>query len=188
MGQQCLADAQIASGFFWLMPRSRRSWLRVAANLLFFSALSALLWRMARLAALARPFRSLNSSLTCSRFSLWISICSFTPKNITTSIIYQLILFVKGYFILSTICNVSSAIAVIQEDFALKSYTVYLFRHGLTKGNLNAQYIGQTDLPLTMDSINQLHTAGQVPVPGGGRRVYLPLKAVQGQRRHSLSA
>lgn len=38
----------------------------------------------------------------------------------------------------------------------MKSYTVYLFRHGITKGNLNAQYIGHTDLPLTSDSISQL--------------------------------
>ena len=38
----------------------------------------------------------------------------------------------------------------------MKSYTVYLFRHGLTKGNLNAQYIGHTDLPLTTGSINEL--------------------------------
>ena len=38
----------------------------------------------------------------------------------------------------------------------MKTYTVYLFRHGLTKGNLNAQYIGHTDLPLTSDSISQL--------------------------------
>jgi len=38
----------------------------------------------------------------------------------------------------------------------MKTYTIYLFRHGLTKGNLNAQYIGHTDLPLTTDSINDL--------------------------------
>lgn len=38
----------------------------------------------------------------------------------------------------------------------MKSYTLYLFRHGLTKGNYNAQYIGHTDLPLTTDSINEL--------------------------------
>jgi alpha-ribazole phosphatase len=38
----------------------------------------------------------------------------------------------------------------------MKSYTFYLFRHGLTKGNLNAQYIGHTDLPLTMDSVSDL--------------------------------
>ena len=36
----------------------------------------------------------------------------------------------------------------------MKTYTIYLFRHGLTKGNLNAQYIGHTDLPLTTDSIS----------------------------------
>lgn len=38
----------------------------------------------------------------------------------------------------------------------MKTYTIYLFRHGLTKGNLNAQYIGHTDLPLTTDSISML--------------------------------
>ena len=38
----------------------------------------------------------------------------------------------------------------------MKTYTIYLFRHGLTKGNLNAQYIGHTDLPLTTDSISSL--------------------------------
>lgn len=38
----------------------------------------------------------------------------------------------------------------------MKSYYLYFFRHGITKGNLNAQYIGRTDLPLTTDSINSL--------------------------------
>lgn len=38
----------------------------------------------------------------------------------------------------------------------MKSYNLYLFRHGLTKGNLNAQYIGHTDLPLTTDSLSKL--------------------------------
>lgn len=38
----------------------------------------------------------------------------------------------------------------------MKTYTIYLFRHGLTKANLNAQYIGHTDYPLTMDSISAL--------------------------------
>ena len=59
----------------------------------------------------------------------------------------------------------------------MKSYTVYLFRHGLTKGNLNAQYIGQTDLPLTMDSINQLHTLrGKYPYPEVDAVFTSPLK------------
>lgn len=38
----------------------------------------------------------------------------------------------------------------------MKSYTLYLFRHGLTKGNLNAQYIGHTDYPLTTFGIEEL--------------------------------
>lgn len=38
----------------------------------------------------------------------------------------------------------------------MKSFNLYFFRHGLTKGNLNAQYIGHTDLPLTTDSISAI--------------------------------
>lgn len=38
----------------------------------------------------------------------------------------------------------------------MKTFTIYLFRHGLTNGNVNAQYIGHTDLPLTTDSVNAL--------------------------------
>ena len=38
----------------------------------------------------------------------------------------------------------------------MKSYTLYLFRHGLTKGNINAQYIGHTDYPLTTHGIEEL--------------------------------
>ncbi len=38
----------------------------------------------------------------------------------------------------------------------MKSYTLYLFRHGLTRGNLNAQYIGHTDYPLSTLGIEQL--------------------------------
>lgn len=38
----------------------------------------------------------------------------------------------------------------------MKSYTLYLIRHGITKGNINAQYIGHTDYPLTSSSINAL--------------------------------
>lgn len=38
----------------------------------------------------------------------------------------------------------------------MKTYTIYLFRHGLTRGNINAQYIGHTDYPLTSSSIESL--------------------------------
>ena len=38
----------------------------------------------------------------------------------------------------------------------MKTYTLYLFRHGITKGNINAQYIGHTDYPLTTDGIESL--------------------------------
>ncbi len=38
----------------------------------------------------------------------------------------------------------------------MKTYTLYLFRHGVTKGNINAQYIGHTDYPLTTGGIDAL--------------------------------
>ncbi len=38
----------------------------------------------------------------------------------------------------------------------MKTYTLYLFRHGITKGNINAQYIGHTDYPLTTGGIDAL--------------------------------
>lgn len=38
----------------------------------------------------------------------------------------------------------------------MKTYNIYLFRHGLTKGNVNAQYIGHTDYPLISSSIENL--------------------------------
>ena len=38
----------------------------------------------------------------------------------------------------------------------MKTYTIYLIRHGTTEGNLNGQYIGVTDVPLSTDGINEL--------------------------------
>ena len=38
----------------------------------------------------------------------------------------------------------------------MKTYTIYIFRHGITKGNINAQYIGHTDYPLTSSGIEEL--------------------------------
>lgn len=38
----------------------------------------------------------------------------------------------------------------------MKTYNLYLFRHGITKGNINAQYIGHTDYPLTTYGIDEL--------------------------------
>lgn len=59
----------------------------------------------------------------------------------------------------------------------MKSYTVYLFRHGLTKGNLNAQYIGHTDLPLTSDSISSLkNIKARKHYPAAGAVFSSPLK------------
>lgn len=50
----------------------------------------------------------------------------------------------------------------------MKTYTLYLFRHGITKGNINAQYIGHTDYPLTTDGIESLKkNQRQIPLSRG---------------------
>lgn len=38
----------------------------------------------------------------------------------------------------------------------MKTYKIHLIRHGLTDGNLNGQYIGRTDLPLSGVGVQQL--------------------------------
>lgn len=39
----------------------------------------------------------------------------------------------------------------------MKSYYIYLIRHGLTKGNAEAKYIGHTDEPLSEEGIAQIN-------------------------------
>lgn len=38
----------------------------------------------------------------------------------------------------------------------MKSYTIYLIRHGLTKANTEARYVGHTDVPLSTQGIDGL--------------------------------
>lgn len=38
----------------------------------------------------------------------------------------------------------------------MKTYKIYLIRHGLTEGNDRGQYIGRTDLPLSPEGLSQL--------------------------------
>lgn len=59
----------------------------------------------------------------------------------------------------------------------MKNYTLYLFRHGLTEGNTNAQYIGHTDLPITTDSISELKSIqSRHPYPQVDAVLSSPLK------------
>lgn len=39
----------------------------------------------------------------------------------------------------------------------MKSYYIYLIRHGLTKGNAEARYIGHTDEPLSQEGVAQIN-------------------------------
>ena len=38
----------------------------------------------------------------------------------------------------------------------MKTYTIHLLRHALTRGNLEGRYIGQTDEPLCREGREQL--------------------------------
>jgi alpha-ribazole phosphatase len=38
----------------------------------------------------------------------------------------------------------------------MKTYHIYLLRHGMTEGNKKGQYIGSTDIPLCEEGIQQL--------------------------------
>lgn len=38
----------------------------------------------------------------------------------------------------------------------MKSYVIHLIRHGLTKGNLDGRYIGQKNVPLSIEGVSQL--------------------------------
>lgn len=59
----------------------------------------------------------------------------------------------------------------------MKSYTVYLFRHGITQGNLNAQYIGHTDYPLSTFGIEELKKINMfTPYPSVDAVFVSPLK------------
>lgn len=38
----------------------------------------------------------------------------------------------------------------------MRTYKIHLIRHGITEGNLNGQYIGRTDLPISPSGVSQL--------------------------------
>lgn len=40
--------------------------------------------------------------------------------------------------------------------FIIKTYRIYLIRHGATQGNLDGKYIGITDDPLCLEGIEEL--------------------------------
>lgn len=43
----------------------------------------------------------------------------------------------------------------------MQSYIIHLLRHGMTEGNQKGQYVGQTDIPVSTDGINQLRRFAQ---------------------------
>lgn len=53
----------------------------------------------------------------------------------------------------------------------MKSYTIYLIRHGLTRANQEARYVGHTDLPLSSQGLEGLKAIRR-------ETVYPPVEAV----------
>lgn len=59
----------------------------------------------------------------------------------------------------------------------MRSYKIYLYRHGITDGNLEGKYIGITDVDLCQQGIDQLHQlAQQYEYPNVGKVYSSPLK------------
>ena len=69
----------------------------------------------------------------------------------------------------------------------MKNYYLYLIRHGLTQGNLDGKYIGQTDLALCPDGENEIRRLADSGVyPDVERGVFLAAKALHRNRRDNL--
>lgn len=59
----------------------------------------------------------------------------------------------------------------------MKNYYLYLIRHGITQGNLDGKYIGQTDLPLCAEGAATIRSLTDMEVYPSVQKVYSsPLK------------
>ena len=59
----------------------------------------------------------------------------------------------------------------------MRSYHIYLIRHGLTKANLEGNYIGETDLDLCEEGVSELLSLKeQFVYPAVGRVYSSPLR------------
>ncbi len=54
----------------------------------------------------------------------------------------------------------------------MKNYYVYLIRHGITQGNLDGKYIGQTDLPLCKEGTDTIRSYADMEVYPAVHKVY----------------
>ncbi|MBQ8171296.1 MAG: histidine phosphatase family protein [Oscillospiraceae bacterium] len=54
----------------------------------------------------------------------------------------------------------------------MKNYYIYLIRHGITQGNLDGKYIGQTDLPLCSEGADTIRSLTDMEVYPSVQKVY----------------
>ena len=54
----------------------------------------------------------------------------------------------------------------------MKNYYIYLIRHGITQGNLDGKYIGQTDLPLCAEGADTIRSLTDMEVYPSVQKVY----------------
>ncbi len=54
----------------------------------------------------------------------------------------------------------------------MKNYYLYLIRHGITQGNLDGKYIGQTDLPLCAEGASTIRSLTDMEVYPNVAKVY----------------
>lgn len=66
---------------------------------------------------------------------------------------------------------------IIFTEERMKNYYLYLIRHGITQGNLDGKYIGQTDLPLCAEGAATIRSLTDMEVYPSVQKVYSsPLK------------
>ena len=72
------------------------------------------------------------------------------------------------------ICDVFTG---AERRHKMKNYYIYLIRHGITQGNLDGKYIGQTDLPLCSEGADTIRSLTDMEVYPSVQKVYSsPLK------------
>lgn len=68
--------------------------------------------------------------------------------------------------------RICDSISGAERRQKMKNYYIYLIRHGITQGNLDGKYIGQTDLPLCAEGADTIRSLTDMEVYPSVQKVY----------------
>lgn len=68
--------------------------------------------------------------------------------------------------------RIYDGLARAERRHKMKNYYIYLIRHGITQGNLDGKYIGQTDLPLCSEGADTIRSLTDMEVYPSVQKVY----------------